>query len=118
MSPVEMKKKNETNSRLEPQTHNEYTAPGFDVLDLDAVEKLLQDPDNVVFCHAVTVVKISPEVVVKFGPDFNNIEARNMMYVAKKTPRYLYRKFSPIQHTGLLIMTLVTMEAYTMPISL
>ncbi|KAJ5106538.1 hypothetical protein N7456_003213 [Penicillium angulare] len=43
----------ELNSRPEsgPQIHNQYTAPGFDILHFDAVEKLRQAPNNVVFCH-------------------------------------------------------------------
>ena len=38
-----------------------------------------------VFCHGVTIVKVSPEIVAKFGPDVNIIEAKNMIHIAQNT---------------------------------
>ncbi|KAJ5563650.1 hypothetical protein N7535_008814, partial [Penicillium sp. DV-2018c] len=84
-----------------PAMHDQYTSPGFDVPHPDAVWEACQTPNNLIFCHGVTVVKLSPEVVVKFGAHVKTIEAKNMIYVAQNSrvplPRvFAYYTYGPI----------------------
>ncbi|KAJ5797005.1 uncharacterized protein N7518_005545 [Penicillium psychrosexuale] len=69
----------------EPQLNVHYSAPGFCLPHPDTVSEFRRDKSNLVFCHGVAIVKISPEVVVKIGPHINFIEAKNMTYVAENT---------------------------------
>lgn len=62
----------------EPHLDVHFSAPGFSVPHPDTVDQLCQDDSNLVFCHGVTIVKVPPEVVVKLGPEFNIIEAKNI----------------------------------------
>ncbi|KAJ5457288.1 hypothetical protein N7530_012562 [Penicillium desertorum] len=88
-------------SNPKPHLDVHYTAPGFCPPHPDTVDQLCEDRSNLVFCQGVTIVKISPEVAVKFGPHINIIEAKNMIYVAQNTgvpvPKvFAYYTYGPI----------------------
>lgn len=84
-----------------PQLNLQYCAPGFCLPHPDTVNQYCRDQSNLMFCQGVLIVKISPEVVVKFGAHVNIIEARNMIHIAQKTevpvPRvFAYYTYGPI----------------------
>ncbi|KAJ5251114.1 hypothetical protein N7489_001524 [Penicillium chrysogenum] len=88
-------------STSKPHLDVHYTAPGFCPPHPDTVDQLCEDRSNLIFCHGVVIVKISPEVAVKFGPHINIIEAKNMIYVAQNTgvpvPKvFAYYTYGPI----------------------
>jgi hypothetical protein len=81
--------------------YDQYTSPGFDVPHPDAVWEACQTSNNLIFCQGVTVAKLSPEVVVKFGAHVKTIEAKNMIYVAQNSrvplPKvFAYYTYGPI----------------------
>ncbi|GAQ39457.1 uncharacterized protein AtWU_07745 [Aspergillus tubingensis] len=60
-----------------PQVNIHYSAPGFAVLDPDTI-KTMANPSNTIFSWGgVQIVKISPEVAVKFGSHVTLHEAEN-----------------------------------------
>ena len=84
-----------------PRLDVQYSAPGFCLPHPKTVHECCQNRSNLIFCHGCTIVKISPEIVVKFGPDINIIEAKNMVYVAQHTtvpvPKvFAYYTYGPI----------------------
>lgn len=70
---------------FEPSVKIHYIAPGFCLPQPDTIDKLCEDDNNLVFCHGRTIVKTSPNVVVKFRPDVKPIEATTMIHIAEKT---------------------------------
>ncbi|CAI7627725.1 unnamed protein product [Penicillium glandicola] len=68
-----------------PQLNVHYLAPGFSLIPPETVDEFCQNQSNLVFNHGVTIVKISPEVVVKMGAHVNFLEAKNMIYIAQNT---------------------------------
>lgn len=68
-----------------PRLQVHYVAPGFTLPDPESIEELCQDPNNIIFEGACTIVKISPDVVVKVGADIGVNEAKAMIYVARNT---------------------------------
>jgi hypothetical protein len=88
-------------SNPEPQLIVHYSAPEFCLPHPETVQEFCLDKGNLIFCHGVTIVKISPEVVVKFSPDINIIEAKSMIHVAQNTsvpvPKvFAYYTYGPI----------------------
>lgn len=88
-----------------PQLNVHYCAPEFCLPSPDTVKEFCRDPSNLVFCQGVLIVKISPEVVVKFGAHINITEAKNMIYVAQKTgvpvPKvFAYYTYGPINRNA------------------
>lgn len=88
-------------SASESQLNVHYCAPGFCLPSPDTVYQFCRDRSNLIFCQGVLIVKISPEVVVKFGARINVTEAKNMIYVAQNTglpvPKvFAYYTYSPI----------------------
>ncbi|PWY80238.1 hypothetical protein BO83DRAFT_396627 [Aspergillus eucalypticola CBS 122712] len=62
-----------------------YSAPGFAVLDPDTI-KTMANPSNTIFgWGGVQIVKISPEVVVKFDSHVTLHEAKSMVFVDQNT---------------------------------
>ncbi|CAG8948367.1 unnamed protein product [Penicillium salamii] len=85
----------------EPLLNVQYSAPGFCLPHPGIVNQFCQDQSNLIFCQGVTIVKISPEVVVKFGAHVNIIEAKTMIHVAQNTrvpvPKvFAYYTYGPI----------------------
>lgn len=81
--------------------HDQYTSPGFNVLHPDTVREACQHPSNLIFCQGVTIAKVSPEVVVKFGAHVNTVEAKNMIHVTENSsvpiPKvFAYYTYGPI----------------------
>jgi hypothetical protein len=85
----------------EPQLNVQYSAPGFCLPHPDTVNQFCRDQSNLIFCQGVTIVKVSPEVVVKFGAHVNIIEVKTMIHVAQNTgvpvPKvFAYYTYGPI----------------------
>ncbi|KAJ5161467.1 hypothetical protein N7492_006859 [Penicillium capsulatum] len=83
-----------------PMVPQQYT---YDVPLPGAVNEACQHPRNMVFRHGITIVKISPVVVAKFGAHVNTIEAKNMIHVAENSrvpvPKvFAYYTYRPIDH--------------------
>ncbi|GLB05511.1 hypothetical protein AtubIFM57258_000800 [Aspergillus tubingensis] len=73
-----------------PQVNILYSAPGFAVLDPDTI-KTMANPSNTIFSWGgVQIVKISPEVVVKFGSHVTLHEAKKTVPVPKIFAYYSY----------------------------
>lgn len=68
-----------------PRLNVHYLAPGFSLTPPETVDELCRDKSNLIFCHGVTIVKLSPEVVVKIGAQVNFLEAKNMIYIGQNT---------------------------------
>ncbi|KAF2992880.1 hypothetical protein E8E15_000032, partial [Penicillium rubens] len=88
-------------STSEPQLNVQYCAPGFCLPHPDTVNQFCRDQSNLIFCQGVIIVKISPEVVVKFGAHINITEAKTMIHVAQSTgvpvPKvFAYYTYGPI----------------------
>ncbi|KAJ5154948.1 uncharacterized protein N7500_010387 [Penicillium coprophilum] len=83
---------------LTPRLNVHYLAPGFSVIPPKAIDGLCQNQRSLLFCHGVTIVKISPEVVVKMGAHINFLEVKNMIYIVEKTriPLFAYYTYGPI----------------------
>ncbi|RAH62880.1 phosphotransferase enzyme family protein [Aspergillus piperis CBS 112811] len=86
----------------EPQVNILYSSSGFAVLDPDTI-KTMANPSNTIFCWGgVKIVKISPEVVVKFGSHVTLHEAKSMVFVDQNTetvpvPKiFAYYSYGPI----------------------
>lgn len=62
-----------------------YAATGFTVPHPDLIARLCEVDHDVFSSESCMVVKISPNVVVKFGPFIDTVEARTMMHIAKET---------------------------------
>ena len=85
----------------EPLLNVQYSEPGFGLPHPDIVNQFCRDQRNLIFCQGVIIVKISPEVVVKFGAHVNIIEAKTMIHVAQNTrvpvPKvFAYYTYGPI----------------------
>ncbi|RAK82938.1 phosphotransferase enzyme family protein [Aspergillus costaricaensis CBS 115574] len=85
-----------------PQVNILYSAPGFAVLDPDTI-KTMANPSNTIFSWGgVQIVKISPEVAVKFGSHVTLHEAKSMLFVNQNTetvpvPKiFAYYSYGPI----------------------
>ncbi|GLA67827.1 hypothetical protein AtubIFM55763_000076 [Aspergillus tubingensis] len=73
-----------------PQVNIHYSAPGFAVLDPDTI-KTMANPSNTIFSWGgVQIVKISPEVAVKFGSHVTLHEAEKTVPVPKTFAYYSY----------------------------
>lgn len=68
-----------------PRLNVHYFAPGFSSTPPETVDELCRDKSNLIFYHGVTIVKLSPEVVVKVGAQVNFLEAKNMIYIGGNT---------------------------------
>ncbi|PYH32111.1 aminoglycoside phosphotransferase family protein [Aspergillus neoniger CBS 115656] len=85
-----------------PKVNILYSAPGFAVLDPDTI-KTMANPSNTIFSWGgVQIVKISPEVAVKFGSHVTLHEAKSMLFVNQNTetvpvPKiFAYYSYGPI----------------------
>jgi hypothetical protein len=68
-----------------PQLNLMYSVPDFSAPSPETVGKKLNDKGNIVYNDGVLIVKVTSQVVVKFGPHVTVHEAKNMIYVAENT---------------------------------
>lgn len=66
-----------------PQINVLYLAPGQEIITPEQLEA--SNPEIVATGAGTQLAKLSPSVLVKFGPHASLIEAKNMLYVAEKT---------------------------------
>ncbi|RDK39365.1 hypothetical protein M752DRAFT_296405 [Aspergillus phoenicis ATCC 13157] len=102
MSTAEEEKQNVQSVDAGPKVNILYSAPGFAVPEPDSINAMV-NPSNTIFnWGGVQIVKISPEVVVKFGSHVTLNEAKSMMFVDQNTetvpvPKiYAYYSYGPI----------------------
>ncbi|KNG83796.1 hypothetical protein ANOM_007393 [Aspergillus nomiae NRRL 13137] len=69
----------------EPQVHILCSAPGFTVPYPDDVDAKVTESNTIFNWGGVTIAKISPTLVVKFGSHVTLNEAKNMMFVGQNT---------------------------------
>lgn len=62
-----------------------YSAPHFSAPGPEIVREKLKEKENIIYQDGVLIVKVAPQIVVKFGPHVTVYEAKNMIYVAQKT---------------------------------
>ncbi|KAH8423949.1 aminoglycoside phosphotransferase family protein [Aspergillus melleus] len=84
-----------------PQLNIHYSVPEFTPPHPDTIQEHCKDPNNLIFCHGVIILILSPTVAVKFGPHIKIIEAESMLYVARSTtvpvPKvFAYYTYGPI----------------------
>ncbi|BDD63618.1 hypothetical protein MPDQ_004267 [Monascus purpureus] len=62
-----------------------YSSPHFSAPGPEIIDQKLKERENLIYQEGVLIVKVAPQVVVKFGPSVTIHEAKNMIYVAKNT---------------------------------
>lgn len=62
-----------------------YSTPQFSAPGPEIVYEKLKEKENIIYQEGVLIVKVTPQIVVKFGPHVTVYEAKNMIYVAQKT---------------------------------
>lgn len=68
-----------------PQIDVVLSTPDFSILDPDAVKDAAND-ENIIFnWGGVKIVKLSPDMVVKYGSHVTVVEAKSMAFVSEKT---------------------------------
>ncbi|KAK6814169.1 hypothetical protein RU639_010108 [Aspergillus parasiticus] len=85
-----------------PKLRTYFCASTFQIPDLDDVQKQCTGKNKIVQWAGVTIVRISPTVVVKFGTRVAVPEAKNMIYVAQNSKKipvpevFAYCTYGPI----------------------
>ncbi|KAJ5932235.1 hypothetical protein N7516_006724 [Penicillium verrucosum] len=85
-------------STSEPQLNVQYYAPRFCLPHPNTISQFCRDQNNIIFCHSITIVKISPKVAVKFSAYINITEAKTMIYITlghfRRLNQILYLKIT------------------------
>lgn len=92
----------EVTSDPTPKLRTYFCASTFQVPDMDDVKKQSTGENKIMEWAGITVARISPTVVVKFGPRVAVTEAKSMIYVAQNSMKvpvpevFAYCTYGPI----------------------